>query len=181
MKKYVREKVCPYGLRVQLFPNFKIDSDDFRTKWETALTNCSINLLQLLIDHYQQELALVDQDVQALLLTGTYLSNTVEFATREIELNNHLEKRKIYHHLKKKKLFCDRNAISAKKAYRWVNHAVHTGGRPFRHNASNTVPNGGDFVNVHTSDSLPFLIYRPFILRNAEISERPADCHPQMV
>lgn len=29
LKRYVNEKICPYGLRVQLFPNFKVENEDF--------------------------------------------------------------------------------------------------------------------------------------------------------
>lgn len=137
--KYVNERVCPYGLRVQQFPNCKIECESFKSKWEDALTTCSVNLLQILIDHYQQELTTVEQDLQSLLTTGTHLLNTNEYEVKKLELNNHLEKlnRDIIT-TKEKKLLRDRKAFLTKKAYKWYNPPAQRAGKPFSRKNSNS-------------------------------------------
>lgn len=79
---YVNDKVCPLGLRIQLFPNFRIDDDTFKTKWEDGLTSCSLSLLQLLIDHYKDDLGSVDREVSTLLSTRAHLRENPEFTRR---------------------------------------------------------------------------------------------------
>lgn len=153
-------------------------------KWENGFNkNCLINLLQLLIDHYQQELVTVDQDIQALLLTGAHLYNTTEFTLREAELNNHLEKlnRKIVT-TKEKKLLRDHKAFATKKASRWFDPLFVKGADLFSAKLQMTYN-----IGVMRSMILTFLTPLHFLLCplttliNAGTLKKPVDGHPQDV
>lgn len=47
-ESYIREKVCPLGLRIQIFPTLKDPSPDLKKSWEDILTNCSVELMKQL-------------------------------------------------------------------------------------------------------------------------------------
>lgn len=51
-KMYVSENICPLGLRGQIFPTIKDPSVDFKKTRERILTNCSLDLIRLLITQY---------------------------------------------------------------------------------------------------------------------------------
>lgn len=65
---------------------------DLKPKWEGALTACSISMLGISIDHYKDELSIIDREVQVILGSGAHLSSAPEFTLKESELNSYLEK-----------------------------------------------------------------------------------------
>ncbi|XP_077155887.1 uncharacterized protein LOC143818474 isoform X2 [Ranitomeya variabilis] len=46
---YVSKGLIPRGLRVQLFPSFNMDNEEFKVKWEETAKTCSMGFMQLLI------------------------------------------------------------------------------------------------------------------------------------
>lgn len=120
LSKYVTENLCPLGLRIQLFPHFKILSDDFKRKWKQTLTICSVNMMGLLIEHYQSEMSALDTEIQTLLLNSNHLQASTCFQEKEAVLNDCLDKfkREIISS-KELKFLRDKKAFNLGKAYRW--------------------------------------------------------------
>ncbi|OCT91367.1 hypothetical protein XELAEV_18014420mg [Xenopus laevis] len=56
LEKYLQLKMVPRGLRIKKFPTFTTEDKDFTTKWNLILTDCSNNLIQLLIDYKKETL-----------------------------------------------------------------------------------------------------------------------------
>lgn len=120
LEKYVSGKIVPFGLRLKLFPHFSNPSNDFKSKWENTLTDCSLALLRLLIDEHKHESALLDAEIQACNIKIAALNTPEGLAQKERELNNGLEK--VSHDMitkKEKKLVRDRRAFATSKAYYW--------------------------------------------------------------
>lgn len=92
LQKFIAEGIIPFGLRIKLFPHFKNPTPAFKNNWEQTLTECSLSLMNLLINEHKSELANVDielQNTNAKLLTFT----TVEgFVTREKQISDNLTK-----------------------------------------------------------------------------------------
>lgn len=49
LQQYIRENISRLGLRLQLYPSFQNVSHELKTSWEKTLTQCSIELIKLLI------------------------------------------------------------------------------------------------------------------------------------
>lgn len=56
LEKYKKENIRPFGLIIQIFPNFQNPSPDFRKTWEDSLTKSSIKLMEILIDEHKKKL-----------------------------------------------------------------------------------------------------------------------------
>ncbi|OCT99700.1 hypothetical protein XELAEV_18005484mg [Xenopus laevis] len=56
LEKYLQLKMVPRGLRIKKFPTFTTEDKEFTTKWNLILTDCSNNLIQLLIDYKKETL-----------------------------------------------------------------------------------------------------------------------------
>ncbi|KAM4048761.1 uncharacterized protein ACNLHF_002812 [Anomaloglossus baeobatrachus] len=66
LERYVELGLIPRGLRVQVFPSFPIQNDEFKSKWETAASDCSKQFLQLLIGLNKETLATLEGDINSL-------------------------------------------------------------------------------------------------------------------
>ncbi|XP_073445070.1 uncharacterized protein [Dendrobates tinctorius] len=51
LEKYKNNKMIPRGLRVKVIPSFPIEDETFIAKWEESCNNCSMFLMQCLIEH----------------------------------------------------------------------------------------------------------------------------------
>lgn len=92
------------------------------------------------MEHYQQELATVDKNLQATLQNGSHLNQLTGFSSRETELNDHLDKfnRDIVS-TKETKYFSDKKAFSLNKAYKWSQSHNRRYGRSFHKNTQSNV------------------------------------------
>lgn len=50
LEQYIKQGLCPRGLRVQIFPAWEV-CPDFKNTWETTLKKCSVLLMEDLITH----------------------------------------------------------------------------------------------------------------------------------
>lgn len=66
LEKYLQRKLIPRGLRIQVFPSFPIDDDNFTTKWEETCTNGSVKFMELLIGHNKRSLEALDIEIESL-------------------------------------------------------------------------------------------------------------------
>lgn len=135
LQKYINDNMCPFGLRIQLFPHFKISSEEFKTKWEQ--TNCSLSLIVIVIDHYKNELSGAGEEIK------TLWKNAV-----------HLQAVHIQH-----MLYIYRNDFTVGRAYRWSNSSFRKQGTVMN-NMENVFTNDG-MVSDSSSASSSFTSNAP--------------------
>lgn len=90
-ESYITEKVCPLGLRIQMFPTIKDPSPDFRKSWEDILTNCSIELMQKLTAQYRIDMTILDGEIDRLLNQFPTIKDSAPFTSRWKEVRDKLE------------------------------------------------------------------------------------------
>lgn len=62
----IEDKIIPWGLRIQIFPNiFKIESD-FKKDWESNLQSCSVKIMEALCQNYVEDLEVVNNEIEKL-------------------------------------------------------------------------------------------------------------------
>lgn len=91
LNNYLAEIICPFGLRIQLFPHIRNNNSDFKKKWRTILPNCSLGLMKLLLEDYKKDLDQVDGELYNLLTGTSHLQGSYSFVNKWRELNEHLE------------------------------------------------------------------------------------------
>lgn len=130
LQKYVRENINPLGLRIQMYSSFQITSPEFKLAWENILTQCSSELMKLLISHYQIELKTLDQEILLLQTTNENIKDHALFSKRVQETKDYVTRitRDIIYK-KQNKLSKDRLAFSEGFAYHWHNLAQTKGSR----------------------------------------------------
>lgn len=62
-KRYMRENVNPFGLRIQIFPILEDIDMAFKQKWEDNLQNCTMTMMRLLIEEYEKRIIVMDKDI----------------------------------------------------------------------------------------------------------------------
>lgn len=55
--RYSECKINLWGLRVQIFPNIKEPSPEFKSRWENSLQKCPEGMMDLLREHHRKELS----------------------------------------------------------------------------------------------------------------------------
>lgn len=55
LSDYWRKSMIPRGLRLNKFPTFGYDNEEFKSKWEAILNKCSLDLILLLIEEAKKE------------------------------------------------------------------------------------------------------------------------------
>lgn len=152
LQKYVRETINPLGLRIQLYPSFQVTSAEFRLKWENILTQCSIELMKLLILHYQTELNTLDQEILHLQTSNETIREHTLFSKRVQEIKEYITKiTKDIIYKKQNKLSKDRLAFSEGFAYHWQNIMLRKGSR--NHQRATKTNNYGTTDEDTESDS----------------------------
>lgn len=117
LEKYISESIVPFGLRIQLFPHFNEISSEFKKRWEATLTECSLKLMQLLINEYNDQLVKIDCEIQELWKKSSMFSSTNEFKEQDRNLKEQVENNGcITISIKEKKIMRDRKAFQAKKS-----------------------------------------------------------------
>lgn len=120
LERYISDGIIPFGLRLKLFPHFPNPSNYFKNKWENALSNCSLTLMQLLIDQHKIDLDHVDSEILICNTKIKALKLGEILAEREREISMGMETlcRDLISK-KEKKLARDRKAFLANSAYSW--------------------------------------------------------------
>lgn len=56
LTEYVSLKQIPRGLRIKKFPTFELTDDILKSEWTDALSNCSFQLMKIIVDFRQKDL-----------------------------------------------------------------------------------------------------------------------------
>lgn len=140
LQQYIRKNISPIGLRVQLFPSFQSHTQDFKKSWEKVLTQCSIELMKLLINQYQSELISLDQDILMLQSTNNSIKDHAHYVKRWHEVKDYITKiTKDIISKKQNKMSKDKMVFLEGFAYRWSN--PHQGRAPRNRGKANYVEN----------------------------------------
>lgn len=59
----IREDLNPQGLEIQVFPNLWEIKNTFKKQWETNLQECTKNMMNSLIEYYNQEIKELDNEI----------------------------------------------------------------------------------------------------------------------
>ncbi|CAJ0936767.1 unnamed protein product [Ranitomeya imitator] len=69
LDKYIQKDLIPRGLRIQVFPSFPVDDEEFRGKWEDLTNTCSRGFMVLLKQMNQKFLDLIENEIDGLQAT----------------------------------------------------------------------------------------------------------------
>lgn len=120
--RYRDNNINPWGLRVQVFPNIRDPSSDFKRKWEKVLIRCSDGLMELLLEHHLHDIEEIQKELDVLSMKSNHFKTNETFESRNKDLNDHMEK--FNKHLiqsKLKKFDKDLRAFKEGRAYSWYN------------------------------------------------------------
>lgn len=70
LKKYMEKNMVPRGLRIRKFPSTAC-TEEFKLRWEQVLTDCSLNLMKVIVSQEESML----QETKEMIVT---LQNTVK-------------------------------------------------------------------------------------------------------
>ncbi|PIO24355.1 hypothetical protein AB205_0058670 [Aquarana catesbeiana] len=117
---YVENHIVPWGLRIQIFPNIKKTTDPLKKAWEDNLQACSFNMISMLCQEYDKELALLDISINEWLTDRAADVSFPRFVQRDKDLRAHLEGYTIeIINAKENKFLRDKLAHTNGYAYRW--------------------------------------------------------------
>ncbi|XP_056378960.1 uncharacterized protein LOC130274545 [Hyla sarda] len=120
LEKYLAQGLIPRGLRIQVFPSFPIDSDNFKDQWEAACSTCSKTFLELLVSHNIQTLTSLETEIEELSRKIRLDLSTEELTTWNQEVDSWFkdweEKIEI---VKVKKYQRDLTDLQLNRVYRW--------------------------------------------------------------
>ncbi|XP_077118930.1 uncharacterized protein LOC143775001 [Ranitomeya variabilis] len=69
LDKYIQKDLIPRGLRIQVFPSFPIEDEEFKGKWEDLINNCSKGFMVLLKQMNQKSLECMEIEIDGLQAT----------------------------------------------------------------------------------------------------------------
>lgn len=64
LRTYIEKRMIPRGLRMKKIPTTQFDND-FTTKWNNILTDCSINLMELIVSKEEEAMIQIRNDIKA--------------------------------------------------------------------------------------------------------------------
>lgn len=90
-ERYIEHNINPWGLRVQIFPNIRETSPEFKSKWEGIRIKCSEGLMELLREHHLVELSDTNKELDELEKRSSKLKVLEGFSLRNDALGTHME------------------------------------------------------------------------------------------
>lgn len=149
---YITEKVCPLGLRVQLFPTIKDPSVDFKKSWENTLTNCSIELMSKLTTQYRSDMTSLDAEIDRLLNQFPNIQESGSFTNKWKEIRDKIESlNKDIITKKQRKFSQDKLAFTEGYAYKWSGKS--SSYKHKRQNRQSPAPTATDYTESDSSIS----------------------------
>ncbi|KAM4017383.1 uncharacterized protein ACNLHF_007006 isoform 1-T3 [Anomaloglossus baeobatrachus] len=120
LEQYIKQKIVPRGLRVNLVPAERSRTENLLKRWEEELTNSSIRLMTILVDEEKVTLEKTSRDLQTLREEALKHQGDSDFGTKEIALQiavdkyqQNLKTRKHKHFLRDLGDFSGSNNVSA--------------------------------------------------------------------
>ncbi|XP_041435046.1 uncharacterized protein LOC121399162 [Xenopus laevis] len=79
LQNYLKVSRVPRGLRIKKFPAFEIQDKSLMDDWYGVLTDCSLKLMKILINKYQQEQERLGQEITQIETTMNVYKGNSEF------------------------------------------------------------------------------------------------------
>ncbi|XP_071966628.1 uncharacterized protein [Engystomops pustulosus] len=119
LEEYLRLKIFPRGLRTQIFPSWEVDLDE-KSNWERGLSQCSLILVNMLLDHdrglLNQQRELIKK-LESRLISFDTTSLVEPFRKKLKEMIEGYEKNIL---TKQNKLQRDKKDYERGRAYHWT-------------------------------------------------------------
>lgn len=119
LEEYLKHKIIPRGLRVQIFPAWEV-SDDYKGMWETGLFQCSKIIINMLLEHDRLALEETKTQIKELETKLMVLDAETIVEPFQTKLKDLLEKyEKEIMNGKKMKFQRDKTDYEQNRAFRW--------------------------------------------------------------
>lgn len=119
LKTYVEKAIIPRGLRINKAPTAP-HPEMFMTTWNSILTDCSIKLMKLIIQHEEITITTVNSEIVELHEQIKEFENTVAFQTLNEKINTNMQKLEDHiTDMKKVKFNRDVTDYQKKQIYSW--------------------------------------------------------------
>lgn len=126
LKSYIDKTMIPRGLRLKKFPSIAYN-DDFKQKWEQILSECSLNLIRLIITHEEETLLVIRTKITALQSDVKIHAETDTFNKLDNKMQENLNKlEKIITETKQTKFLRDLQDYKTNNVYLWNKRAYNT-------------------------------------------------------
>lgn len=118
--RYAECKANPWGLRVQIFPNIRDPSPEFKIRWENVRHKCSEGMMDLLKEQHRKDLSDVNKELEDLFNKSIKLEGLEGFKTRDEARGLYMESfNKNLITSKNKKFEKDLRVFQHGRAYHW--------------------------------------------------------------
>lgn len=182
LHQYTRENLSPVGLRVQVFPSFQNVGIEFKTAWEKILTQCSTDLIKLLISHYQDELGHLDEEIITFQTKNDNLKNHAQFNQKWQEVKDYITKiNKDIIFKKQNKFMKDKSAFMEGYAYHWHSSSHNRRFRkttPKKRSPDNDMMYTDDDTEIDSDSSLSILSSQPPMGRDLKTTSNDTGAQP---
>lgn len=92
LSDYWRKDMIPRGLRLNKYPTFGQDNEEFKNKWEAILNKCSLDLILLLIEEARKQKAVIQSQIEDLKANLIQAETEESRSTFEKKLQEDVEK-----------------------------------------------------------------------------------------
>lgn len=119
LQKYIQKDMIPRGLRLKKIPT-TVFSENFKTDWDSILSRCSLQLMELLVKYEEDKLIQLAADIttaETEIQNFKNQSNLQEELTKMQENINKQESSLMA--VKKKKFQCDLQDYAQQQVYEW--------------------------------------------------------------
>ncbi|XP_056407823.1 uncharacterized protein LOC130303808 [Hyla sarda] len=128
LDNYISNRIVPKGLRIAISPALRSRTPTLMSKWEKEATESSLRFMNLLLEEERNTLDSTTKKLQESIDIALKLKQDPEFAKKDTELKNNIEKFK--HSLKDRKhkqFIRDLNDFRDNKAYNFLNQQPYQG------------------------------------------------------
>ncbi|OCT97616.1 hypothetical protein XELAEV_18009846mg [Xenopus laevis] len=120
LENYIEVERVPRGLRLKKFPAFDLQDTDVMQEWYLALSECSFNLMGILIRKYKKEQNRLNIEIEEIKGQLNAYQSMPEYKEREIRMKEELEtmEKKIMDN-KQQKFLRDKVDYENERIYSW--------------------------------------------------------------
>ncbi|XP_075698761.1 uncharacterized protein LOC142663820 [Rhinoderma darwinii] len=140
LTKYISRGMIPRGLRVQVFPSFETENDEFKQKWEKLADICSMGFMDLLVQSNSNTLVDLEKEIEELqsTLKRDFPSETIAKIQDDLD-KDYLKWEKDICAIKSGKFQRDSQDYLSNKVYKWRMRQGRSRSRSFSHSRSSSV------------------------------------------
>lgn len=123
LHSYIAKNMIPRGLRIKKVPSAKY-SEDFIVKWNEILSECSLNLMRLLVEQEKTMLRDISVEIQTVVTALTPFQVSAEYTNLKTAMDDNLTKlEELITETKKEKFNCDNADYKSNQVYSWHENA----------------------------------------------------------